>query len=209
MNEMTFIFDFDGTIADTVELMKEIAYKLVKEYNFPPLSERDITKLRNSKSEEIIRFFKVPLFKVPFFINRFRAEFGLASKNIEPVSGIAVVLETLKKSGHKLGIVTSNSDENVHAFLAKYDLNFFDFIQTCSSLFGKAGKLRKIIKSYALDKGSIIYVGDETRDIDAARKSDIKVASATWGYNAKGILQSLQPDYLLDHPDELLTIASL
>ena len=115
------------------------------------------------------------------------------------------VLETLKKENFMLGILTSNSKDNVQEFLKKNDMDVFDWVYAERSLFGKARKLDKIIKKQKLKKEETIYVADEIRDIEAAKKSQIKIMAVTWGFNAKAGLAKYRPDFLLDHPKELLT----
>ena len=50
------------------------------------------------------------------------------------------------------------------------------------------------------------YIGDETRDITAAKKSQWMSVAVTWGYHSKSALSLFQPDYMIDHPQELLTL---
>lgn len=88
---------------------------------------------------------------------------------------IKLVIKKLSKD-HKIGIITSNSEANVKKFLEKNSLNiYFDFIDSSISVFGKHKKLLKAIKKYQLDPKSTIYIGAETRDIEAAKK-------AGWSY---------------------------
>ena len=105
-----------------------------------------------------------------------------------------------------LGILTSNTQENVKQFLYKNELNFFDFIRTGKSVFGKSHMLNKIIKQRHANKNDVFYVCDEVRDIEAAKKSGIKSIAVTWGYNNKDALIKENPDFLTDTPDELKNI---
>ncbi|PSB03825.1 HAD family hydrolase, partial [Merismopedia glauca] len=52
----------------------------------------------------------------------------------------------------------------------------------------------------------VIYVGDETRDIEAARKSKIKAIAVCWGFNFREILAKYKPDFLIDRPSQLLEV---
>ncbi len=45
----------------------------------------------------------------------------------------------------------------------------------------------------------MIYVGDETRDITAAQKSQVQVVAVAWGFNSPQILSQFNPDHLIDH----------
>jgi phosphoglycolate phosphatase-like HAD superfamily hydrolase len=52
----------------------------------------------------------------------------------------------------------------------------------------------------------VVYVGDEERDVVAARQAGVDIAAVTWGYNSPELLAVQEPDYLIDYPDELRTL---
>jgi phosphoglycolate phosphatase-like HAD superfamily hydrolase len=51
-----------------------------------------------------------------------------------------------------------------------------------------------------------VYVGDEVRDIVAARKAGVDVAAVSWGYNTREVLAKHEPDYLIERPELLPTL---
>jgi phosphoglycolate phosphatase-like HAD superfamily hydrolase len=57
--------------------------------------------------------------------------------------------------------------------------------------------------SHKLDPSKVFYIGDETRDIEAAKKAGIKSIAVTWGYNTKAILDNSNPDFLCESTDAL------
>ena len=85
-------------------------------------------------------------------------------------------------------------------------MNFFDFIYTGKSVFGKSHMINKVIKQRMIGKNDVVYVCDEVRDLEAARKSGIKSIAVTWGYNTKNVLVKENPDFLADTPTELRSI---
>ena len=105
-----------------------------------------------------------------------------------------------------MGILTSTSEENVRKFLKKNKLELFDFIYSGSSIFGKHKVMKSLLKKQKLKRKEVIYVGDETRDIEAAKKAKVKIISVTWGFNTKQILKKQKPDFLIDKPKELMKI---
>src|SRR5581483_302213 len=113
---------------------------------------------------------------------------------------------TLKERGYKLGIVTTNSEENVHAFLTKHRMDYFNYFQTGIGLFGKARAIKKLISREDLADYELAFVGDEIRDIEAAKKNNVKVIGVTWGVNSREGLESAEPDAIVDKAKELLKI---
>ena len=146
---------------------------------------------------------KIPLYKLPKAESYIRTGISKEIVNANLTAGIKSVLEMLKKKGFILGILTSNSEDNVKQYLSKAKLEVFDFIYSGSSIFGKSRVINSMLKDKNLHKDQVIYVGDETRDIEAAKKSGIKVIAVSWGYNSASLLKKYYPDYLAEKPQEI------
>jgi len=117
-------------------------------------------------------------------------------------------LNNLSKK-YDLGIISSNSESNIKSFLDKHNLtSLFSYIHTDSSLFGKHTILKKFCRKFKIEYSNVIYIGDEDRDILAAKKMKIKVVSVTWGYNDKSLLEKEKPDYLVEAPKQILDICN-
>jgi phosphoglycolate phosphatase-like HAD superfamily hydrolase len=127
---------------------------------------------------------------------------------VQPIAGMPLILKQLQQESHlQLGIVTSNQENNVRLFLETHQLShIFSFIRSGRTLFGKHKLLKKVLKQENLAPENVFYVGDETRDIEAARKTQIASVAVTWGFNSQQILQTYHPDFLISHPQELLEI---
>ena len=202
------LFDFDGTIADSFETSITIINRLSSEFHLKPLVAEEIKRLQNLSSREIIKQADVSFFKLPFLIRRFRAELNREIHTLKPFPGIKETLLTLQQRGDRLGIISSNSEANVKDFLHAHGLTgLFEFIIPDARLFGKSRIIRKVIRQHCLDPKTVLYVGDETRDIEAAKKSGIKAVSVSWGFNSRQILAAHQPDFLIDRPEGLLQMA--
>ena len=57
------------------------------------------------------------------------------------------------------------------------------------------------------ERAKVAYVGDETRDVNAARRVEIQTVAVTWGMNTRRAFEPFEPDYLFDEPGELLSLA--
>lgn len=90
--------------------------------------------------------------------------------------------------------------------MQQHELDFFDYIYTSSNIFGKSRVLRRILKENRLDIRKMIYVGDEMRDIEAARQLDMDIIAVSWGANNKKALAALRPTYLVEKPNELIKL---
>lgn len=63
--------------------------------------------------------------------------------------------------------------------------------------------MRRAIHANAMNKSKTYYIGDETRDIEAAQKCQIASVAVTWGFNSESILSKFHPDYVAREPEEL------
>ena len=200
------IFDFDGTLADSFPSFLVVLNKLAAEYHFKAVSREEIDTLRDKNSREVLRALEIPIYKLPIILARAKQELTSRIPGIEMTPGTREVLLELHKEEVQLGLLTSNSLENVTSFLANNALDLFAFTSTSSGLWGKARRLRKILAERGLAAGQVLYVGDETRDIEISRKIGVDVAAVTWGYNNKKALEQFSPDYLITTPQELVSI---
>ena len=206
----TVIFDFDGTIADTLDCVVHIVNANSENFGYKKVTKEDIPYLQGKKPREILSHLGISIFKLPSWIKKIHSDINKEIMNLKPTVEILPVLSKLKeKSQFQIGILTSNTQDNVRIFLEKNNINFFDFIYTGKSVFGKSHIINKILKQKKIEKTDVFYVCDEVRDIDAAKKSKIKTIAVTWGYNSKEALQNEQPDFLINEPNRLEEILGL
>jgi len=193
------VFDFDGTIADTYEdilnIVKDLKKDKYKEINF-----KDI---RDHGTRYLIKKSGIPFWKIPKFIYQVTSKLKKRN-NIKLFPEILDVFKKLSEN-YKLGVVSSNSEENVKIVLKRYKVeNLFEFVYSNSSLFGKHFVLKRMCKKYKINPDDVIYVGDEDRDIVAAKKAKIKIIAVTWGFNSEKLLKEKKPNYLVHTPKEIL-----
>lgn len=201
------IFDFDGTIANTLPLVLQVAGENHKKFGVGELTDEKITELMSKNVEHIIEELSISKLKFMFFVFKYRAEMNKKISQIVIFDDIAELLEKLHKSNVTVGIVTSNSVKNVKDFLsAKNVSEYVDFIESKFLFFDKYKTLLKSIKKYGLNPGETVYIGDEIRDVKEARKANLPVISVTWGYNNRIALKQENPDFLIDFPVDLLMI---
>jgi HAD superfamily hydrolase (TIGR01509 family) len=200
------IFDFDGTLADTIDILLSITNRLSAEFGFKSATKEELAQLSNLNSWQILQYSGISIFKFPLLIRRLKAELHSEVPHIQLFPGIKEVLLELKKRGFQLGIITSNSRENVLGALEKNGLqDTFTFIYS-GSTFGKHKVINKWLRIENINPEKVVYVGDEIRDIDAAKKTGIKVIAVGWGFNSPQALAAQNPDFLIERPQELIEI---
>jgi HAD superfamily hydrolase (TIGR01549 family) len=200
------IFDFDGTIADTFQAILRISNRLADEFRYKKILPSEVDFYKGKSSQEMVRLLKVPRLKIPRIVARAAEELHYEIETIEPFAGLPEALRLLRDSGITLAILTSNSADNVSRFLKHHNMEYFDHIITASRIWGKNRVLEKMIRQIGWRKEEILYVGDETRDVEAAHKARVAVAAVTWGYNSHQALAERNPLYVIDRPEDLVSI---
>jgi len=208
MKKDFLIFDFDGTIAESFEAVLKIIRSISKDYGIDKITDRDIRGFKERGIKQSIKDLKIPLVKIATINKRIKAIFNKDIANLNSFPGLKEALLELKKRGYGLGILTSNSQDNVEKFLRSNDLDFFEFIYSDSSLFGKDKVLKKLLKERNIKSEQVVYFGDEIRDIQAALRLNIKIVAVSWGFNSKKALEKYKPTYLIERPSEILTLFS-
>jgi phosphoglycolate phosphatase len=198
------IFDFDGTIADSFGIGFRLINQLAEEFGFPPITMATIDRWQHLRSKEIIREIGIPFYRLPKIIRRFKSDMNREIPNLQPFDGMKETLRLLRSQGCRLGIVSSNSEENVRSFLAVQGMShLFEFVISCPRLMGKDKTLKRILKKQNIQPETVLYVGDETRDIEAAKRSNIRSAAVSWGFNSLQALTEHYPDFILTEPSDL------
>ncbi len=203
MKYRLLIWDFDGTLADTLQTGLEIYNQLAERHKLVPVTDPDA--VRGMSSQKFLKAHKISLFKLPRLVREFLALQKNYLTEIRVFPEIPQTLERLRRENLQLGVVSSNSEENIRTCLKANGVeDQFDFIVGFSRLFGKERALRRIVKRQRIAKQEVLYVGDEIRDIEAARRVGLDIASATWGFNTRESLAKQEPTFVFDNPTELL-----
>lgn len=204
----TLIFDFDGTIADTLSAIIRLVNEHAGEYHIRPLEEGDVDELRGMSNLDMIKKYKIPLVKVPSLILRAQKELNQRIGEMTLFPGMKDLILGLKGRGVRLGILTSNSRENVQKFLRAQGLDVFDFIHAEQNFFGKNWALLHLLRKHGLKKDEVLYAGDEVRDIEACQKVGVPVIAVSWGFHRRKLLADKDPTYLVDEAADIMAIVA-
>ena len=210
MTPSAIVFDFDGTIADTLGEGIRIYNLLARENGFREMEKEHLSGLRSLDTNGLFAELKIPKRKIPLLLAKGRRLLKAKIRTLPLIEGMKETLPRLRENAECFGILTSNDTENVEAFLDSHGLReLFTFISATGQLTGKSKHLRAIARTFSLQPPQMLYVGDELRDIRAARKSKIAAAAVTWGLNSEESLAAENPRYLVHSPAELLEIVGV
>lgn len=189
------IFDFDGTLADSARWMIRTMNDLADQFGWRKVSDREIEVLRGKSNMEIVRYLGVPMWKLPSIAAEMRRRIARDIDQIGLFAGTDALLRSLDEAGLKLAVVSSNSESNVRRVLGVDNASRIDAFECSASIFGKSQQLRAVMKRLGVTPPATLCVGDETRDIEAAREAGAASGAVMWGYAAPDVLVKFAPTH--------------
>jgi phosphoglycolate phosphatase len=196
------LWDFDGTLADTFSCMASAYNALAARRGLRQID--DFEAIRGLSPLAFLRTLGISLVRGPSLLAGVLAAVRRDMPNIRLFDGMAVALDALWQGGCRMSVLSSNSRDNILDCLrANGVADRFESIIGYRSIFGKGDSIRRFLKGRIAPGQRAVYVGDEVRDILAARKAGVDIAAVTWGYNTRELLAEHAPDYLIERPEQL------
>lgn len=196
-------FDFDGVLADSADWMLQTLPLIIREFDLNPKSTAELQALRGAPTREVVRSIGAPAWKIPSIARRLRQMSEASAGDIALFPGVTKLIQELNAAGVATAVVSSNSEAAIRAVLGDEALSRIDHLSSGVALFGKASRLRKLARRVGVSPAEAVYIGDETRDIEAARRSALDSVAVTWGYGTREVLAAQSPTALVDTIAEL------
>ena len=207
MHKPTILFDFDGTLAETMMLIHTVFNRLAGTYGYAHFPEDKIEEYRHLNIHEFIEQVGIPVWKIPVIAIHARHLMHQDIHEVHPPKGLVEVLTLIHESGrYQMDILTSNRKKNVHKFLAEHTIDWFDEVHSTRSILSKKRRVTKYIRQKKLDPENLYYVGDTSVDVESAQLAGAKAVAVSWGLNTVQALERAGPDYLVEEPHQLLDI---
>lgn len=200
----TIIFDLDGTLADSKNLLIDVALSIVKKHLPANFNKNDLDKYRDKTPRQIIDLLKINKLQLIYYVIKGRKIIKQRRRELKPVPEIEQILKNLVKAGYQLKVASSNSKFVVDEFLKNNNLEHY-FSGTWGRLgfFSKASGLNKILNKLNIKKKDAIYIGDELKDINSCKEINIKCISVIWGLNSSTSLNLNNPGMVVNSVEEL------
>ncbi|REJ93201.1 MAG: HAD family hydrolase [Planctomycetota bacterium] len=199
------LWDFDGTLADTLPHAAEIYNRLAPLHRVAPIEDTDA--VRDMSTREFLKAHRIPFYKAPRLFRDFLRLQRQEQSDPPMFPAVVDALRRLHAAGVNMGVVSSNQTEHIRNCLASHGVaDCFAFCVGSSRLQGKHRAIRRVLRDTAASPATALYVGDEIRDIVAARKVEIDTAAVTWGLNTSRSLKEHGPTWVVEDPGELVGI---
>ena len=198
------LFDFDGTLADSFPWFLGVVNRLADEHSFRHIEEHELETLRGQSARQVMGALGVPVWKLPRIAHQMRREMATDIGRITLFPGVDQILRGLAGRGIELAVVTSNSLDNVRRVLGPESSELIRHYACGASMFGKRPKLRAVLRDSGVPAAEAISIGDEIRDLEAARAEGIAFGAVSWGYTNPEALRAQGPEEVFARPEEIL-----
>jgi phosphoglycolate phosphatase len=194
------IFDLDGTLADTLETMVEILDGVADRFGFDRIKREELDTLRGQDALHVMKHLRVPFWKLPVIGAHMQSQLFQHLDRVRTFPGVVEMLRALSARGIRLAIVSSNSWQNTSHILGEESAALFHDHDCGVAVLGKAIRLRKVIRRNGFIPSQAIYIGDEIRDLAAAKRAGVTAGAVSWGFTHTEALLAHQPDMLFANP---------
>ena len=210
MRYHTWLFDLDGTLLDSIELiLASYRHTLTIHRGAPPDDDVWLAGLGTPLREQF-RHFTDDSAEIDAMIATYR-EHNLAHHDtmVREYPGVRPAISGLRGQA-RLGIVTSKLNEGARrglAFLGMED--WFEVVIGADDVEQAKPHPEPVLAAVArlgADPASTVFVGDSPHDMASGRAAGVRTAAALWGPFPRDHLEPHDPDHWLEHPDALLWI---
>ena len=205
--EKVFIFDFDGVLADTRELMLRHAEAVCAQLGYPcRATAADLEALDPMSFPELGRRLGIPEEQVNEFARRNIELFAAVQEPLAIFPGMADTLAQLSALG-RIAVLTGNGVQVVRKFLAHHGLvGYVEILLAQEDPGTRAEKIARLAGALGAPGSAVYVIGDSVSDIRAASQAGVCSVAVTWGHQSKAKLSRLGPDHLVERPEALLDI---
>ena len=203
------LFDFDGTLLDTNELIIQTFMHVLGE-RFPgQYSPKDCLKFMGPSLRQT--FTELTPGEEDEMIAKYRAwNEAHHDELIKEFPDVVSTLEQLKEMGIELAIVSTKRNDLIDRGLEMMGVShLFDIrisVHDVKNVKPDPEPVLLALERLGIEKDEAIMIGDNSHDIEAAHNAGVKAAAVAWSAKGEEYLWQFKPDYMLHHMTDLLSI---
>lgn len=206
-----FMFDFDGTLADTGKVVTIATQKAFIKNHLPAPTDQQVLDFMGLPIETFFPMLAPQASKE--LLDQLYDDFRMFCTKYEDsgtkiFDGIIPTLKNLHDAGKKLFILSSNSSHTIQHHLDRFKIDNL-FSEVIGSDMVKNFKpdpesVNRIVHDFGLNRERSVMIGDARYDLQMGKNASVKTCGATWGAFNVESLKKEQPTYLINKPQQLL-----
>jgi pyrophosphatase PpaX len=205
----TLLFDLDGTLIDTNELIISSFIHTLNHYYPDQYKREDVLPFMGPPLADT--FMKIDSERVDEMIERYR-KYNLENHDllVKEFDGVYETIQALHEQGYKMAIVSTKIRDTVIKGLRLTKLDkFFDVVVGLDDV--KHAKpdpepLQKALHQLGSTPDEALMIGDNSHDILGGKNAGTKTAGVAWSAKGKEYLAQFEPDYMIEHIQDLFDI---
>jgi phosphoglycolate phosphatase len=202
------IFDFDGTLADTGPIIRGIYTELAAKNKWQTMTDEDYDRLRRGSVNEARKWTGIRWWQYPGVLRNAKRLMKLEAEKVELFPGMPELIAELKAEEVDVYILSLNLSDTIRLVLERNNLlDKVEVLRRRKRSFGKkAAVIAHLVQQKGYDKNTVWMVGDEVRDILAAKIVGVNSVAVAWGLQDVSILKLQQPSQIAATVQELRKI---
>lgn len=201
------LFDFDGTLIDTNEVVVESLKDSIKVFTGESLELDDLIPILGKPISDQMRYFSKDLCEE--MVEHYRKEYrSMEGDKTFIFNNVEELLKTLKNKGYRVGITSNKSRRGINFGLNKFNLkSYIDYIVSVDDVKKKKPHpecIYKIMDEEGYSKDELIIIGDSPHDIRCGINAGIKNVLVSWTLFPSIEFKAASPDYIIEDPLELI-----
>lgn len=214
MKVRSVIFDLDGTLLNTLDMIMKCNNEIFRKHGYP---EKNYAQYRTFVGDGMLTLMKRALPDgtdeqiMKKLISEVLDLYHITGvETIPPYEGITELLDELVARGIKISILTNKEHEyavlNARTIFSKYHFETVIGDRSGKPLKPAPDGVFEICKITGIPLNETIFVGDMMADILTGKNAGIFTVSCLWGFGNSSDLEKLNPDMFVSHPLEILKI---
>lgn len=208
----TFLFDLDGTLIDSIELILRSYRHTMREHRgYEPPDDVWMDGLGTPLWVQF-RLWSDDESEIKAMVETYR-EYNLAHHDelVRPYDGVVEQVRRLHAEGKTLGLVTSKLRGGALRGLRVAGLEkAFDVVVGADDVDRPKPHPEPVLTALAQAgraAADAVFIGDSRHDIESGRAAGVKTAAVLWGPFDRAHLEDLDPDFWLEHPQDIAALA--
>jgi len=204
----TALFDLDGTLIDSIDLILASYRHTLAAHGLPPVPDSEWLRGVGTPLRVQLGQWATSPEQLLALTATYR-DYNLANHDqmILAYPGITELLQGVRAAGLRTGVVTSKNREGTRRGLRLFGLEEFIEIMVCADDVERPKPhpepVRRAVQQLGADPASTIFVGDSIHDLHSGRGAGVLTGAVLWGPFRREELEPAKPDFWLETPEDL------
>jgi pyrophosphatase PpaX len=207
----TVLFDLDGTLIDSVQLILDSYRHTLASHGLPPRSDEEWLRGVGTPLTAQFADWQNDPDTMAALIATYR-EYNLANHDrmVRVFPGVVEAVRAVRERGVSTGLVTSKARQGALRGLRLVGLDDAMDVLVCADEVTNAKPhpepVVAAVRLLGADTAATVYVGDSIHDLHSGRGAGVRTAAVLWGPFTRSQLEPGEPDFWLEHPSDLLRL---